>query len=323
MIAYVLRRVLIGVAQASLTLWSPSLWAHERAASGDGYGWNLNLNPLLLALLATALGLYALGLLRLWRRSRLGRGGRIWQVMSYGAGLLVVTVALVSPLDGLANELGAAHMVQHVMLIAVAAPLLVMATPLPVVLWAFPASLRRQLRGAGFVWISQAWKFLTTPFVAWGLHATVLWLWHAPALYQAALRDPLVHDLEHTTFFGTALLFWYAVLRGGGKRSGPAAAIGLLFTTTVHSGVLAALMTFSREPWYPAYAQTTARWGFTPLEDQQLAGLIMWVPTGFLYLLASLILLAVWFSDGARSNLPHAHRVRGRISKPASAAGES
>jgi len=323
MISYATQRVLIRLALASLTPWSPLVWAHEGAGSGDGYGLNLNLNPLLLALLVTALVLYGLGLLRLWCRSRSGRAARTWQVMCYGAGLLVVTVALISPLDGMASELAAAHMVQHVMLIAVAAPLLVMASPLPVFLWALPASLRRQLRGAGFVWISQAWTFLTTPFVAWALHATALWIWHAPALYQAALRDPRLHDLEHATLFGTALLFWWAVLRGGGKRSRPALAIGLLFTTTTHSGVLAALMTFSREPWYPAYAPTTARWGFTPLEDQQLAGLIMWVPTGFLYLLASLMLLAVWLTHGTRSQLSPSRRVRGHVPKLVTAGSES
>lgn len=297
-----LRRAAVGSLLLCLTLLSSMAWAHGDPGLQAGVqGWNLN--PQLLALLGFAILLYGLGLLRLWRQAGWGRGAKRWQVMCYVTGLLFVAVALISPLDGMASELSSAHMLQHVILIVVAAPLLVLALPLPVFLWALPSSVRRRLPVLKQAWINTLWPLLTMPFVAWALHAIALWVWHAPVLYQAALRDPLVHDLEHASFFVTALLFWWAVFRSGGERAAPGIPIALLFTTVMHSGVLGALMTFAVVPWYPAYGQASLHWGITPLEDQQLAGLLMWVPAGFVYLIAALGILAKWLSRLERIRL--------------------
>jgi len=117
-------------------------------------------------------------------------------------------------------------------------------------------------------------------------------------LFQAALHNDAMHGLQHLSFFGSALLFWWAILHP--RRH---AALGLsvfyLFTTAVHTAVLGALITFARSPWYPAYVAPAAGWG--PLEDQQLAGLVMWIPAGLAYLVAALVIVRRWLSESEGS----------------------
>ena len=121
-----------------------------------------------------------------------------------------------------------------------------------------------------------------------------MWLWHLPALYEAALANEQVHALEHAIFLGTAWLFWEQVLRPQRRTLfAEGTAILLLFTTALHSGILGALITFAHTPWYRSYGATTAAWGLTPLADQQLAGVIMWAPGGVVYLIAMLALIGV------------------------------
>jgi cytochrome c oxidase assembly factor CtaG len=261
-------------------------------------------DPLVWLALTIAAGLYLRGTRALWARSGTGHGIRHWQAGTYIGGLLTLAVALISPLDALGSALLSAHMLQHLLLIAFAAPLLVLGRPPMVMLWAVPTRGRRQLgrwwrRAPG---IRSAWAMLSLPLVAWLLHTAALWAWHAPPLYQAALDVPILHGAEHASFLGTGLLFWWTVLAPG--PAGPSAldpgrtAYGLgalsIFALTVQSGLLGALMTFAPVPWYPAYADRAAPWGLAPLEDQQLAGLLMWVPGGMLYAAVALGLLAVW-----------------------------
>jgi putative membrane protein len=181
-------------------------------------------------------------------------------------------------------------------LMLVAAPLLVLGVPLIPVLWALPLRWRRRVGGWGKTSaVRGVWGFLDRPLTAWILNAAVLWVWHAPALYQATLRSEAVHIAQHLSFLGAALLFWWVlVYRGRGGRAAYGIGVLYVFTTALHSSVLGALLTFAPAPWYPAYVSTTAAWGLTPLEDQQLAGLIMWVPGGIIYLIASLALFAAW-----------------------------
>jgi cytochrome c2 len=120
----------------------------------------------------------------------------------------------------------------------------------------------------------------------------VLWIWHAPGLFQAALASEPVHALQHLSFLASALLFWWALIHGRQGQMGYGPAVLYLFTTSMHSGALGALLTFAPAPWYPAYGENAAAWGLTAVEDQQLAGLIMWVPAGAVYLLAGLGLFA-------------------------------
>jgi putative membrane protein len=188
-------------------------------------------------------------------------------------------------------------MVQHLLLMLVAAPLLVLGAPPVAIAWAVPQAWRRDL---GRWWrrqkgLSSLWRLLTHPAVVWTLHAMALWLWHLPFLYQAALGSELVHALEHGSFLGTALLFWWVVAqRGHHSRMGYGLGLLFTFTTAMHSGLLGALLTFARQAWYPAYAESAPAWGLTILEDQQLAGAIMWLPAGVIYLVATLALLGLW-----------------------------
>jgi putative membrane protein len=107
-------------------------------------------------------------------------------------------------------------------------------------------------------------------------------------------REPIGARLQHSSFLVSAALFWWALIQGRQGPIGHGAAVLYVFTTSVHSAALGALLTFGPFPWYPAYAEGAASWGLTPLEDQQLGGLLMWVPGGVLYLIASLALLAGW-----------------------------
>jgi putative membrane protein len=241
--------------------------------------------------------LYGQGIAALWRRAGLSRGVTVGQAGAFFAGLLVLFVALVSPLDALSGALFSAHMAQHLLLVVVAAPLLVWGAPPLTLLWAVPHRGRRPLAGW---WHRQAglrggWRLLTQPVTVWLLHTLALWLWHAPAFYQAALTSESVHLLEHASFLGTALLFWWVILQPGDKGLWHyGVGMILAFATAMQSGLLGALMTFATMPWYPAYRATTTAWGLTPLDDQQLAGVIMWVPAGVVYLGATLMLLGVW-----------------------------
>jgi cytochrome c2 len=151
--------------------------------------------------------------------------------------------------------------------------------------------------------------------VAWALHAIALWIWHAPPLFQATLQSDLIHTLQHLSFLLSALLFWWAVLHNGRDRVGYGAATLYVFTTSIHSGALGALLTFSSTLWYPAYHVSPLAWGLTPVEDQQLGGLLMWIPAGLVYLFAGLALIAGWLrqtearAQQRRRSEPHASLV--------------
>ena len=245
--------------------------------------------------------LYSRGVERLWRRSGVGRGVRRWEVACFAGGWIALFLALVSPLDALGGALFSAHMVQHELLMALAAPLLVLGRPLVPLLWALPMRWRRGLgRWAKGGAVRGTWRTISGPGAAWALHAAALWLWHLPLAYEAVLRSGWMHALQHASFLGTALLFWWALIHGREGRMGYGASVLYLFATAVHSGALGALLTVADRPWYPAYTTSTAVWGLTPLEDQQLAGLVMWIPAGLGYLVAALILIAAWMRESER-----------------------
>src|SRR5205085_5708203 len=186
-----------------------------------------------------------------------------------------------------------AHMAQHELLMIVAAPLLVLGRPLAAMLWAMPASWRIPIASA-FQWtpIAATWRFFTAPVVAVIVHAIALWVWHLPSLYEATLRSDFIHALQHTSFIVTAALFWWALIHGRYGRLGYGAAVIYVFVTAGHSGALGALITFAPDLWYPIYGARTAAWGLSPIEDQQLAGLIMWIPAGALFTILGIALFA-------------------------------
>lgn len=242
--------------------------------------------------------LYGAGIVRLWRRGRRGRGIGTARVAAFAAGWLAAALALLSPLHPLGEMLFWAHMTQHVLLMSVAAPLLVLGRPLPAMMWGLPPRVRHR---TGALLATRAARrarsVALAPAVAWTVFAVALWLWHAPALYDASLRSSAVHAVQHVCFFGAALLFWWALAESLSSRR--AAGIGMIyvFTTGLHSSLLGALLTFATRPWYVAYHDESAVWGVTPLEDLQLGGLVMWVPGGFAYLIAVLMLAARWIEE--------------------------
>lgn len=265
--------------------------AHAPEASGaHDVLWHVSLEPWVIAPLVAAMVLYARGVVRLWRHAGVGRGITTAQVACFAGGCVSLVVALVSPLDALASQLFSAHMVQHEVLMLVGAPLMVMARPLAAWAWGFDFVRRRRIGHAVQArWWAALWGFITDPLAAWSLHALALWLWHVPTLFEAAVENEAVHALQHASFLGTALLFWWAVLgRDSRSTRGSGAALAYLFTTMLHTGALGALLTLAPTPWYPAYAATAASFGLHPVEDQQLGGLVMWVPGAAAYLWAAL-----------------------------------
>jgi cytochrome c oxidase assembly factor CtaG len=245
------------------------------------------LAPAELALLATSLTLYAIGVRAVWRRAGRRAGVRRADVACFAAGWLVLVAALVSPLHAMGEVLFTAHMVQHELLVAVVAPLLVLGRPGVALAWAMPMR-ARPLVGIA----SRLWSRIAGVVPATLLHLVVLWGWHAPRAYQASLTSDAVHATQHVGFLATGVLFWWAVLgpRGGARRVG--AGVFALFVTALGTGVLGALLTMAPRPWYPLYARTTIPWGLDALEDQQLAGLVMWIPASVAYIAAALVLVA-------------------------------
>ncbi|HEX6104909.1 MAG TPA: cytochrome c oxidase assembly protein [Gemmatimonadales bacterium] len=249
----------------------------------------------LLSLGAMAL-LYAIG----WRRRRgrtgRGRGARRREAAAFWGGWIVLAVALVSPLHRMGGALLWGHMAQHVLLMVVAAPLLVLGRPVLTSLWAVPRVRRRQA-GAWLARLGPLSRLLGRLEVAWLLHAVAILVWHTPSLYGRTVDSELIHSMQHASFLGSALLYWWSVLTEARTRARHGGAILSLFTTMIYSGGLGALLTVAERPWYPAYGAAAPFWGLTPLEDQQLAGLIMWVPAGLSYLVATLWLMAAWLRD--------------------------
>jgi putative membrane protein len=263
------------------------------------YTWGRD--PFIIAGLALTAWAYWRGLRRVWRESVRGRGQRKWDAWAFGFGWLALFVALVSPLHPWGEVLFSAHMTQHEVLMLVAAPLLVLSRPIVPFLWALPSGWRQKVGGIGKQsGVKKIWRTLTNPLVAWAVHAVALWVWHVPALFQATLTSDLVHMIQHLSFLGSALLFWWALIHGRRGLMGYGAAVLYMFTTSVHSGVLGALITFAHSAWYPAYTTSTASWGLTPLEDQQLGGLLMWVPAGLVYIVAGLALMIGWMRESER-----------------------
>jgi putative membrane protein len=250
-----------------------------------------------MTLLGVAALLYCRGLVRLWPHVR-ARREVAWRAGAFSMGWLSLALALLSPLDTYAAGSFALHMIQHESLMLIAAPLLVLGRALPIFLWALPGGARRVAATASRAHaIRTIWSRLTSPLSAWSLHAAALWLWHVPALFNAALANPVVHDWQHVSFLLTALVFWHALLRHGSHPTRGMAVV-YLFTTTVHTGVLGALLTFARAPLYSGLDRGLSYyWGLTALEEQQLGGLIMWVPGALVYVGIALALAARWIRD--------------------------
>jgi putative membrane protein len=270
--------------------------AHGAAAPGFGA-----LDVALLSGVAAAGAVYAVGCVRVRRRAGGRRALPAWRAACFTAGWSALLAALAPPLAGLADVLFAAHMAQHELLVLVAPPLVVLGRPALVWLGALPAHARHRALGALRGRLPRAfWRTLGAPLTATLLHAAVLWLWHAAPAFEWALRDDAVHGAQHATFYGSAALFWWSLLHGRFGRAGYGAAVLFVFATAFHSGGLGALLAVAGEPWYPTHAARAAAGGHDALADQQLAGLLMWVPAGTLLLGAALALFAAWLGEAGR-----------------------
>jgi putative membrane protein len=269
-----------------------------------GSAWRLDvLGPVVL------LGVtYAVGGGRLWRRapgvSRRATAARA--ALALGA-LASLALALASPLHELVHERFSAHMVQHVVLTMMAAPALLLADPWPAGLWALPAGARAALGRllAPGAPLRRAGRAMTRMPVAWLAHAVVLWLWHIPPLYEAALAHEPLHDLEHLTLFGSALLFWWPIANPAPRLRGahPGWQVVYLVLAAFQSGALGLLLAASPSVLYPAYATVASPAGLTPLEDQAWGGLIMWGVGGAIEMAAVLVLLGRFLSLEERKAL--------------------
>jgi cytochrome c oxidase assembly factor CtaG len=282
------RRLILG---ASALLASSPAAAH--AGHAHGIGWTLG--PEVTLPLLAALLLYLAGLWRLRRRSDRGRERLAVGAWRYLAGWLILAGALVSPLHEAGEVSFAMHMIEHELIMLPAALLLVSAQPGPVLLWGLPAAGRQLLAPVIRLGL---WRSLGSALVATVLQALALVVWHMPALFDRALRSEGWHIAQHLSFVASALLFWWAMLpRGRGQVACFVSAI-CLFVTSMIGGGVGALMALDASPWYSEYAALgMTPFGLTPSQDQQLAGVIMWVPGGLFHLAVAL----VYFARGLRS----------------------
>lgn len=276
-----MKRLALGV--VCITMLTPSVYAH-----GDGlpiapsefwHHWSFQWwvwIPLLIGH-----WLYGRGVARAWKRGGYGRIIGPSQAAALASGELVLVVALISPLDPLGETLLTAHMSQHILLTTLAPLLLVLGQPVIAWTWGLPTAWRRLGRAPLMRALVSTWRWLTQPLRAVVLHSAALWLWHAPFLFDAALRDEGVHTLEHISFFATALMFWSAMMR---RDTAPAFAAFLILVVFVQCGMLGAIVTLAPDQLY-AYGDRPMLWGLSGVEDQQIAGLLMWAPAGLLYII--------------------------------------
>ena len=206
----------------------------------------------------------------------------------FSAGLVTVFIALISPIDTLSSILFVMHMTQHILLIMVAAPLILLGLPAP---FLSPLIQNPNVR-AGLAW-------LTHPVIAFSLYNATLLVWHVPDLYEAALHYSLVHSLEHAMFFGTALLSWWPLLSPLPQlpRLPYPAQILYIFLMAIPSGILGAVLVFSEQAFYATYIAAPRLGDFSALADQQAGGLVMMVPGKAIYLVALTIIFFIWFNQ--------------------------
>ena len=230
-----------------------------------------------------------------WRLYRIGHPPSRWRLALYGLGLAALAAALLSPIDDLADQLFPMHMVQHLLLTMLAAPLILLGNPFPVVLWGVSRRLRHWLAspfttGAR---LRTALGVLTALPIAWLVYVVDLWAWHVPLLYQAALEHEVVHVVEHIAFFATALVFWFPIVRPA-PRLGPRAPLGFelfyLLAATAQNTALGAMLTLPERSFYPYYDETARRLAVNAAEEQAAAGGLMWI-SGHMYLLPILVML--------------------------------
>ncbi len=274
-------------AAAPLALERIEQSTHATATGNLWLAWTLD--PTLLIGLALILGVYLYFSGPGRRRWRLAEQVNRTQALWFVIGWVVLALALLSPLDTLGDEyLFSAHMIQHMLIAVVVPPLLLLGIPA----WMVDPLLRRQ----GVLRVA---RWVANPIVAFGVFQADIWLWHAPILYDLTLVNGAVHITEHLTFLIFGLLYWLPILSPTPliPRISRGFAILYLFIGCQPMVALGALITFASAPLYTPYVTAPRVWGLSPLADQQLGGLIMWLPTNIPYLIALSAAFFLWISD--------------------------
>jgi cytochrome c oxidase assembly factor CtaG len=294
--------------------------AHAHVAAGDNVltDWHWRWDAIFVLLV------FATVYIRGWTRLRkIGGEAKLSQLIFYALALGAIGGALLSPLDDLASYLLIAHMAQHELLMMVAPPLILLANPVPILMWGVSGASRSQ---AGSLLSRQSVirrlrDILGCMPVAWSLYAVNLWAWHYPAFYEAALRNDWIHDIEHLLFFLTALVFWWPVIRPVSRPTPLQDGIRILylFLAGTQDALLSGLIALSSKILYPHYATASRLWDLTPQEDQIGAGIVMFAVGSTTYLIAVLFVINALLSEGRRKSLTKralrdsAEKIEGRI----------
>ena len=278
---------------------APAL-AHAGHEHQGAPGWEFD--PFVVLPVTIALAIFLVGRRRLAQRSKVDRP-RTWLFLG---GWAVLALSLTSPLHEGGERSFTLHMIEHELIMLVATFLLAASHAGGILAWGLPAPVRRALGGGWKAPLASLWRKLTEPVTATVVQAIVLWAWHAPALFDLALDSDVWHSAQHLSFVAASLLFWSAMLDP--RRGGYLLSAACLFLTSLVEGALGALMSLSQSPWYSAYAaMSVSGIGLDPTTDQQLAGLIMWIPGGLVHGAAAIALLYRWLSASEGSHALRAH----------------
>lgn len=290
----ILRHRHLAVLGAVTVLSAIPAWSLTEGGATAASAWTWP--PFIVASLLVTAILYGVGVTRMLRRA-IDRKPVVRSIVWFALGWVSLVIALDSRLHELGEQLFWIHMTQHEILMLISAPLLVLGRPLVPFLWALPPSWRQRTLTVGHSNVFKTfWSAVSSPFSAWLLSAIALWTWHIPWLFDKTLQSDWIHAAQHTTFLLAALLFWWP-LANRTSRIGYGGGLAYVFTTALHTSILGALLTFAPRPWYSSYITTAPAWHLTALEDQQLGGLIMWIPAGTLLLIVALVLLVKWMNQ--------------------------
>jgi cytochrome c oxidase assembly factor CtaG len=271
-----------------------------RGSIGEALGWTLD--PVLVVPLGLSLLIYLVGLRRLSSRA-----SSAVRPMLFLCGWTVLTLSLTSPLHEAGEHSFTMHMIEHELIMLVATLLLAASSSGAVLAWGLPRAFRQRLAGSWKSPLQSLWRRLTDPVTATLVQAAMLWLWHAPPLFERALSSSGWHIAQHASFFLSSLLFWWAMLHPRGRSKNYGVSAACLFATSLIGGALGALMSLSSSPWYAQYAAMGMTGiGLDPLNDQRLAGLIMWIPGGLIHGAAAVLMFYKWLkaSEGGSRALP-------------------